>query len=148
MHQVIVDGLEDYLSGKPSRDFEKHLAACPDCRRELVPFEDCSELFRLLEPCHEIGPVAGFAARVMSRIANQSAGSFWSVFSFEPALFRRVAFASLLLLAALGGILVTQESSYVANSRPERLMSAETMSDGPPAVHRDRMLVRLASYRQ
>jgi anti-sigma factor RsiW len=148
MHQVIVDGLEDYLSGNPSREFEKHLAACPDCRRELVPFEECSELFRVLGPCHEVKPAAGFAARVMNRVAEPPASSFWNVFSFEPAFFRRVAFASLVLLAALGGILVTQESSYVANSGPERLISAETMSDGPPAAHRERMLVRLASYRQ
>ena len=148
MHQVIVDGLEDYLSGNPGRDFQKHLAACPDCRRELVPFEESSELFRVLEPRQELEPLAGFAARVMNRVAAQSPGSFWNVFSFEPALFRRVAFASLLVLAVLGGVLVTQESSYVANTGPERLMSAETMNDGPPAVHRNRMLVRLTSYRQ
>ena len=148
MHQVIVDGLEDYLSGNPSRDVQTHLAVCPDCRRELLPFEDSSELFRVLEPSDSLEPLTGFSTRVMNRVAGQASGSFWNVFSFEPVLFRRVAFASLLLLATLGGILVTQESSYVVSSGPERLMSADTLADGPAAMHRNRMLVRLTSYRQ
>jgi hypothetical protein len=148
MHQVIVDGLEEYLSGNPSRDFQNHLAACQNCRSELVPFEDFSELFRVLTPSSDMEPVSGFAARVMNRVVRQPAVSFWNLLSFETALFRRVAFASLLLLAGLGSILVTQESSYVATSGPERLMTSESLNDGPPAVHRNRMLVRLTSYGQ
>jgi hypothetical protein len=145
MHQVIVDGLEDYLSGNPGRDFRTHLAACEDCKREVLKFAELSESFRVFEPMAAAEPLAGFATRVMSRVAEQQTASLWSIFSLEPAFIRQIAFASLLLLAALGGFLVSQDNALPI-SGPERLMVSESVEEGAPAAHRDRMLVRLTSY--
>jgi anti-sigma factor RsiW len=146
MHQVIVDGLEEYLSGNPNGDFRRHLAGCEDCRREVLQFEEVSALFRIFEPAAEPEPAPGFAARVINSVVQRPAFSFWNIFSFDPALFRRVAFASLLLLAGLGGLLVSQESSYSVTNSPERLMVSDQMDDATPSTHRDRMLVTLVSY--
>jgi len=145
MHQVTVDGLEDYLSGSPSRDFRTHLSACEQCRREVLKFAELSDSLRVLEPITAAEPMQGFANRVMSRVAEQQTASLWSIFSLQPVFLRQVAFASLLLLAALGGFLVSQERTVP--SGPERLiMASESSDEAAPAAHRDRMLVRLTSY--
>jgi hypothetical protein len=144
MHQVIVDGLEDYLSGNPNRDFRSHLTACEECRLEVLQYEAVSSLFVPLRPDEAIEPAPGFANRVITRLVDQQQPSFWSMFSFEPALARRVAFASLLLLAVLGSFLISQESSYQMTA-PEHLITQAADEDGPSAS-RDHMLVTLTSY--
>jgi hypothetical protein len=109
-----------------------------------MKFAELSDSFRMLEPIAPAEPIHGFANRVMARVAEQQTASLWSIFSLEPVFLRQVAFASLLLLAALGSFLVTQERTVP--SGPERLMVSEAPEDGAPGAHRDRMLVRLTSY--
>ena len=73
------------------------------------------------------------------------AASFWNLFSLEPGFGKRVAFASLLTLAALGSVLVSRETDYTPGPPPmEAIMAVESS----PGSHsdRDRMLVTLTSY--
>ena len=43
MHQVILDRLEEYLSGSlESREFTVHLESCPRCRTELSDLRELS----------------------------------------------------------------------------------------------------------
>jgi len=154
MHPVILENLEEYLSGtllpKDLREFEAHLTACQECREEVRGMQEVSSLFTALRPVETIEPPLGFAARVTAQVAASRAPSFWSVFSLDPAFGRRVVFASLLTLAVLGSFLVSREAGYAPGpNSPESVMAAEGSSNSPnaPAENdRDMMLVTLTSY--
>ena len=144
MHQAIVDSLEEYIDGAlpPSarRDFDAHLEACEDCRREVNSMMEISELFPALQPVEEIVPSAGFCSRVMLQVGRSQIPSFWSLFSLDAAFGRRVVFASLLTLAVFGSYLVSRETGYAPGpSTPEAVMASHD-------TNRDTMLLTLTSY--
>jgi len=144
MHQVIVESLEEYISGDLSpaaqRDFDAHLETCAECSRELNGMMEMSSLFESLRPAEEIAAPAGFYARVISQVSKPQAPTFWSLFSLDAAFGRRVVFASLLTLAIFGSFLVSRETGYAPGpSSPEAVMAEHT-------TNRDAMLVTLTSY--
>ncbi|HVN06038.1 MAG TPA: zf-HC2 domain-containing protein [Bryobacteraceae bacterium] len=145
MHAVIIDDLEEYLSGSlpPSAfdRFEAHLDACGACRREIEQIRDASGWLSELKPRETIEPPAGFTARVMQQAAERPAPSFWSPFG-DFAFGRRVVFASLLTLAVLGTVLVSREESYA----PEPPTPEAVMASGTGSTNAGQMLVTLASY--
>jgi len=156
MHQVIVDGLEQFLAGADpndpaQRDFDKHLERCEACRLEVREFRELSSLFVSLRAAEEIQPAPGFYGRLSRQIDNRAPASFWRLFSLDPAFGRRVAFASLMFLAVLGSYLVSQDSDVAyAPPNPETVMAIEQNSpavDSAPASDREMMLVTLTSYR-
>jgi anti-sigma factor RsiW len=143
MHQAIVESLEEYLAGvltpAAQRDFDAHLEACEDCRREVSGMLDICGMFETLRPV-EMAPPAGFCARVMQQVGTSQVPSFWSLFSLDAAFGRRVVFASLLTLAIFGSFLVSRETGYAPGpSTPEAVMADHN-------TNRDSMLVTLASY--
>ncbi len=149
MHPVILERLEDYLSGTllpaDSHRMEAHLAACAACREELRGMQELSSLFAVLKPVGAIEPPLGFATRVTAQAVQARPGSFWDFLSLDPAFGRRVVFASLLTLALLGSYLVSQEARYTPGPMtPEAAMANEQIA--PQSGDRDRMLVTLASY--
>jgi anti-sigma factor RsiW len=151
MHDVIENGLEEYLGGQVRRDFQAHLAECEACRVEVRQFQELSGLFQSLREPEPIQPDPGFYFRVTQTIESQQQPSFWSVFSLDALFGRRVAFASLMMLAVVGSVLVFSETGYEAPgvSGPEEAMAAHDVSiPHESSVDRDRMLVTLASYQQ
>ena len=152
MHPVIVESLEEYLSGNllPAslREFEAHLNTCPECRDEVRGMQEVSSLFGTLRPAEIIMPSAGFAARVMRQVAAEPVASFFSLFALDGGFARRVVFASLLTLAVLGSYLVTRETEYSPGPpTPEAVMAIEQAPAGAPERNdRDMMLVTLTSY--
>lgn len=145
MHAVIINDLEEYLSGSlpPSAldRFQAHLASCGACRRQVEDFRHTTGLLDVLKPAGALEPSPGFVAQVMQKAAEQPAGSFWSPFG-DFAFGRRVVFASLLTMAVLGTVLVSREESYAPEpSTPEAVMASDSSS--PDA---GQMLVALASY--
>jgi anti-sigma factor RsiW len=144
MHQAIVESLEEYIGGvltpAAQRDFNAHLEACEECRREVNGMLEISGLFESLRPAEEILPSAGFCARVMQQVGRSQVPSFWSLFSLDAAFGRRVVFASLLTLAVFGSFLVSRETGYEPGpSRPEAVMAEHN-------TNRDAMLVTLTTY--
>src|SRR5437764_925115 len=107
MHAVVMESLEEYLSGtlKPAalRDIEAHLNNCEACRDELAGMQEISTLFREMVVHQEsFEPAPGFYNRVMRQVGGRKAvPAFASLFSLDLAFGRRVVFASLLVLAAL-----------------------------------------------
>ena len=86
-------------------------------------------------------PPPSFVARVMQQLPERPQVSFWSAFrDFEFG--RRVVFASLLTLAVLGTVLVSQEEGYA----PEPPTPQAVMADGGAAPNTDQMLVTLSNY--
>ena len=156
MHQVIVDGLEEYLARTACAEvrarFEAHLATCSPCRAEVSEMESIREWMAVLKPEEEIAPAPGFSARLWGVIEEQRPSPFWAPF-LDPAFFRRTAFACLMLLALLGSYLISRDTSYSYGSPgPETVIAIENSIPGPvegnPGRDRDMMLVTLASYKQ
>lgn len=155
MHDIVVDELENHLSGKASRAFYQHLDVCRACRAEVSRMEEVSMLLREIRLATEDNgfesspqPSAGFYNRLTWRIVEQQRGEAWGLFSPGAVFFRRIAFASLLLLAGLGSFLVSREASFSGTDA-----AAIMAQHDPSAVHtessdRDRMLVTLATYHE
>lgn len=146
MHQVILEQLEEYLSDPAGmgsrRDFAAHLQSCEECRTELHEMSELSAAFSSLRSPEIIEPSAAFYTRLTARLDSNRRSPAWSWFFPDPALARRIAFASLMTLAVLGGYLISRESQYASGpTRPEAVMS-----EMEPAHNPDMMLTTLVSY--
>jgi hypothetical protein len=165
MHEIVIDELERHLSGggvykNASRDFYDHLDACADCRAEVASMDEVSMLLRELRlqpdeastgsfagnPVPQ--PSLGFYNRVRYRIVEKQQNEAWGLFSPGAAFFRRIAFASLLLLAGLGSFLVTRESSFSGTDAAAIMAQHDPVADHTESSDRDRMLVTLATWRE
>src|SRR6266403_5490555 len=128
MHQTIQDGLEDFLAGTAEREdrvrIEAHLRECAGCRLEVESMQEMSALFSSLRSPDPPLPSPGFYARVASRIEKQQPESFWAVV-LEPVFGRRLALASLLVLATLGTLLMSRETEYATGPSPEMILAVE-----------------------
>jgi len=155
MHQVIQDGLEDFLAGTASSAdrarIESHLKECAECRQEVGTMREMSELFASLRSPEPPVPAPGFYARVSNLIEQQQPQSSWASF-LEPVFGKRLALASLLMLAMLGTVLISRETDeYAVGPSPEMILAVErdaSTMDAGPAMDRDQMLFTLASHKQ
>ncbi len=149
MHSLIEDGLEDFLAGTVCRDrarIEAHLKECAQCRNEVDAMKEMSALFVTLRSDDPPVPAPGFYARVSNRIEQDRPVSFWAGL-LEPVFGKRMALASLLVLATLGTVLVSRETGeYVTGPSPEMVMAVE--KDAPVSIDRDQMLYTLVSHNQ
>ncbi|MFN0167848.1 MAG: anti-sigma factor family protein [Bryobacteraceae bacterium] len=154
MHQLIQDGLEEYLSGtldSASRGrFDAHLKECPMCREQMEEMNQLSSLLQSLrDPAPEtVTPAAGFYARVSMRIEQEQDVSIWSLL-LQPLFAKRVALASLLFLAMVGGLVLSGEPESMGLPTAEQVMALDgghrTLPPGGD-VARGHMLYTLASY--
>ena len=143
MHQVILDRLEEYLSGSlESREFTAHLETCQGCRAELHEIRELSGDLKTLGSQAQLDPHPSFYARLSANLETARPRSLLSLLWLDPSLARRVAFASLLSLAVLGSYLFTRETEYSTGPpTPEVIMAQQAPADNP-----DVMLATLASY--
>ena len=162
MHDIVVDELERHLSGggvykNASRAFYAHLDVCAGCRAEVAEMDDLSTLLRELrwddaqsaaESAALPQPSPGFYNQIRYRILEKQQKGAWGLFSPEAAFFRRIAFASLLLLAGLGSFLVTRESSFSGMDAAAIMAQHDPAAVHTEASDRDRMLVTLATWHQ
>jgi hypothetical protein len=159
IHDIVVDELERHLSGggeyrKASRAFYDHLEGCGECRAEVARMDDLSMLLRELRSDGENAaetvpqPSLGFYNRVRFRIVENQQKEAWGLFSPGAAFFRRIAFASLLLLAGLGSFLVTRESSFGGTDAASIMAQHDPVAAHSEASDRDRMLVTLATWHE
>jgi len=138
MHRPIEEGLEDLLSGRAAAErlkpLEQHLAECAECRSEVALMRAHQELLREMRAPQQVDPAPGFYARVIERVEAQRSGSFWSVF-LEPALGRRLMYASLTLCFVLGtAVWQIGASPSIDEANPMTIMAG---SDLPAATGDD-----------
>jgi predicted anti-sigma-YlaC factor YlaD len=151
MHHAIQDGLEDFLAGTTDREsrvrIELHLSECAECRQEVESMREMADLFSTLRSPDPPQPAPGFYARVNKLIEEQQPAPFWAA-ALEPFFGKRLALASLLVMATLGTVLVSRETGeYAVGPSPEMILAVER--DAPtPVIDRDQMLYTLASHRQ
>ena len=153
MHAVVMESLEEYLSGalEPAtqREIDAHLSACKMCREEIHGMQDVSQLFGSLRSDQVYDPSPGFYGAVRQQVSQQQAApSFASLFQTNFAFGRRMAFASLLTLAILGGYLVSSEIEYSGGPSPEAVMAQQDSPSFDSAPAHDNMLVTLTAYEQ
>jgi hypothetical protein len=151
MHAVVMESLEEYLSGtlKPAilRDIEAHLNSCEMCRQEVADMQQFSQWFGALKAPEELTPAPGFYARVMQQLGHrQTVPSFAGFFALDFAFGRRLVFASLLTLAALGSYLVSYESEYPTGPSPEAVMAQQDSPSYDSARAQDNMLATMTAY--
>lgn len=154
MHAVVMDSLEEYLSGtlEPAelRIVEAHLSTCPLCREEMSGMEQVSSLFGSLRSEEAVAPSAQFYARVVGSVEAaeaQAAPSFASFFTLDFAFGRRLVFASLLTLAAAGSFLVAREAMVpTGGMSPHSVMAQQDSPGFDTGQAPDNMLVTLTAY--
>ena len=144
MHRIIQENLEEILAGtlagKMRETLEAHMAGCGECREEVHAMREMSSLLQVFRTEEMAAPPPGFYGRVVRRIDDRQESSLWMLL-FQPAFARRVAFASLLLLATLGGFLASREAEMASSPTAEMVLAAE---EERPA--RDQMLMTLVRY--
>ena len=151
MHAVVMESLEEYLSGtlKPEahRDIEAHLNLCEPCRQELAGMRKISQMFEAFAPQNSVEPAPGFYARVMQQVGGRKAvPSFASFFALDTVFARRLVFASLLTLAALGSFLVSREAEYPSGPSPEVVMAQQESPQFEAAQAHEAMLATMTTY--
>ncbi|MBV8904243.1 MAG: zf-HC2 domain-containing protein [Acidobacteriia bacterium] len=151
MHGVLTDRLEEYLAGTlepvARRQFEAHLNTCAPCREEVQGMQELSDGLAFLRPDQSIAPSPSFYAGIMERIGRQNvAPTFTGLLSWRFAFGRRMAFASLLVLAVLGSYLWLGERVYTAGPTPEAVMAQQESPAFESRPAQDNMLVTLTAY--
>ena len=154
MHAVVMDSLEEYLSGSLEpvelREVEAHLSNCDLCREEVRSMQDVASLFGTLRSEETLDASPNFFANIMEAtkpMRPKAAPSFAGLFALDFAFGRRLVFASLLTLALAGTFLVSRESKDVnAVVSPDAVMAQQNSPgfDSDPAP--DNMLVTLTAY--
>lgn len=150
MHDEIRSELEEYLSeGTVSRSFTQHLENCPPCAREVEEMAQVSEVLQVFrESTEPVAPPLGFYSKVASRIESEEKLPLWGLFVPDLQFFRKIAFASLMLLAVLGSYLVSREADLGASASAEQATLTEhngTVPHDSPA-DRQHIMVTLANY--
>ena len=153
MHAVVMDSLEEYLSGaiEPAaqRAVEGHLAGCAGCREEVKSMQEVSQLFGSLRTAEDFEPSPRFTAGVMQHVAGLTPEpTFAGLFALDFAFGRRLAFASLVLLALMGSFLASREAQYTAGPSPDAILAQQDLPAFDSAPSQDNMLVTLTAYEQ
>lgn len=153
MHAVVMDSLEEYLSGllEPAelRVVEAHLSTCQLCRDQVQGMQQVSLLFGSLRSEEAVSPSPQFYARVVDQVQTQrrATPSFAGLFDMDFAFGRRLVFASLLTLAAAGSFLVAREAGASHGGISPDAVMAQQNSPGFDSDHApDNMLVTLTAY--
>ena len=149
MHAVVMESLEDYLTGSlepvESRVIEAHLSNCDRCREEIRGMQEVSLLFGSLQSEEEMEASPAFFSGILEKTEDvQSVPSFASF--FDLAFGRRLVFASLLTLAVTGSYLVTRESQAPSAMSPAAIMAQQNAPGFDSAPAPDNMLVTLTAY--
>jgi hypothetical protein len=150
MHDILVEELERYLSGDASQAFYDHVDACAECSAAIAAMTEISVCLRELKTPGDAvpEPSLGFYNRVAGRIVENQRKEAWGLFSPGAAFFRRVAFASLLVLAGLGSFLVTRDMTEGGTDAAALIAQHDPTAAHSESADRDRLLVTLANYRE
>lgn len=150
MHEVIQDGLEDYLGGHARRDFQAHLDVCAECKSEVLEFQQLSGMLHEFRDVEPVEPAPGFYFRLSQTLEANRKPAFWSLFSLDGIFGRRLVFASLMTLTVMGGILISEETGdFGPTAEPDTIIASHDFSiPHESGADRDRMMVTLASYEQ
>lgn len=140
MDPFLQDRMEDYLAGRLSgadqERFEALLAKDSDAGGIVEGFRDTSALFEAIIPApHEVPQLdPAFYARLRQTIEKEDEIPFWAAL-LEPFMMKRVAFAALMWLFALGSLTILTDQTPQRNTElADMILNAQ-----PPAQYNVRM---------
>jgi anti-sigma factor RsiW len=152
VHDIVVEHLEAHLSGQAPAAFHNHLRTCASCASAVAEMGEISGYLREFRANEGSvpEPSLGFYTRVENRIVDSQRKEAWGLFSPGAAFFRRIAFASLLALAAIGGLLIDRESTQQADGQDSVAIFAshEPSTQHTESSDRNQLLVTLANYQE
>lgn len=148
MHGSIRDELIRDGWDKNSEELRNHLSSCRECSAELNTMRTHSAMLQELRAPEEVGPAAGFYARVIQRIEERAKQSIWAVFIYSPFA-KRLTYASFALAVILGSYVIAEESRDGHLTAPPTMVARQGHYD-PPVVgsiaqQRDAVLENFAS---
>lgn len=134
MHSPLREHLEGYLDGvllpREQRELETHLAGCSGCRSELAGLQGSARDLRLLRPPEDLyGPAPGFFLQILQHVEEQRQVPLWALL-LDPGFGRRLVFACLMLLALLGGYVVTVDP-VESQHFPEAILAGRPAAGHP-----------------
>ena len=140
MDPFLQDRIEDYLAGRLTdtdrERFEALLAEDSDVGGIIEGFRDTSSLFEAItvpeDEMPELDPA--FYARLRQKIDAEDQIPFWAAL-LEPFMVRRVAFAALMWMFALGSMTLLMDQTPQRNTELADLI----LSTQPPAQYNVRM---------
>ena len=136
MDPYLKDRLEEYLAGDLAGDeltrFEAKLEQAPEAADLLLRFGETSSLFQAIRADADETPALdpAFYARVNQQIEEEKEIPFWAVFT-QPFMLKRLAFASLMWLFALGSLTLLSDQSTARSTQ----LADMILSDQPPVEH-------------
>ena len=108
---------------------------------------EISGLFDSFIPEEAVVPTPGFYARVMQEVGGRKpAPSLAAFFGLDLTFARRLVFASLLVLAALGSYLVSREAGFPSGSSPDAVMALQESPQFDAAPAHEAMLATMTAY--
>ena len=150
-HDIIAEEFEKHLSGSACQAFYDHLTACSECRTEVTEMEQLTSFVAELKCMEESAPPVplGFYNHVANGIREQQGVGMWDLFSLSALFFRRMAFAALVVLAVMGGLLATRDESAVGVEDATAIMARhDAFAAHEESADRENLLVALVSYGQ
>lgn len=136
MDPYLEDRLEEYLAGalvgQDLERFESKLEEDDEAAELVMRLSADSQLFDAIRVTPEETPVLmpGFAAQVMRNIEEEKETPFWAVFT-QPFMLKRLAFGSLMWLAALGGVTLMSDQSTTRSTE----LADMILTEQPPVEH-------------
>ena len=110
---------------------------------------EVSQLFGSLRTDVVVDPSPSFTASVMQHVADlKPVPTFAGLFALDFAFGRRLVFASLVMLAVLGGVIATREAGYSAGPSPDAILAQQESPAFDTAAGQDGMLATLTAYEQ
>jgi anti-sigma factor RsiW len=149
MHGSIRNELENLLEVRTDAgEVKQHLSSCGECATEVAAMRDQNSRLRSLRTGEDVEPKAGFYARVLQRIEEQTKDSIWAVFIYSP-FGKRLAFASLSAAVLLGSYVVAEEK-IDGHLQTEPVLAQQAHYDPPmegdQAQLRDAVLENFAAH--
>lgn len=142
---------EAYLAGLPPEDRRTAVEGIEAGMKQKEVQLMCAQarFLRDMRCPEDVHLRPGFASRVMARIESEKPASIWDLF-VSPALSKKLAFASLALMAMLAGFVVARSAEQTMMTVETQRVLMEPEHPGnlgmDPARDRQNMLVTLANY--
>ena len=150
-HDIIAEEFEQHLSGNASKAFYAHLAACAECRSEVAEIDQLTAFVGELKGTEAAAPPVplGFYSRVANGIREKQGVGAWDLFSHSALFFRRMAFAALVVMAVMGGLLATRDENEGGREDATAIMARhDAFTAHEESADRENLLVALVSYGQ
>lgn len=131
--QLLCEYLDDLLSGEVKKDFESHLAHCPECAEEVHQHK---EMLAWVKQAECVEPPSGLRRSVLDRLEKEI---HVKRFPFAPGFAQVVAAAAVFLIMVAGNLHMARIPANMAGDAPPSVNLE--MAAGSPEEEAQMMLM-------